>query len=282
MFIDRLIAIIFFLPVLFSIMHYGMNAILTTIVIAGTYGLLEWRAMLQFSYIPFTIYWLLFIFIAELFFFQWPSAAWVFYLHNAILLYLFIYCILLFFYPGIRSFIVGCPTIHRHYVVFASIGLLTSTYIAGHYLSDHWLILGIGLIFAADTSAYLVGIIIGGRKAVPHISPNKTISGTIGAFILPLLLMRWGASKMSISSSNSMYYELQILAIIITIFSIAGDLIISMFKRACNIKDSSNTILGHGGLLDRLDSIFVGLPLFVMISYCWIPSYIIDRFNFTI
>ena len=106
-----------------------------------------------------------------------------------------------------------------------------------------------------DTSAYLFGSRIGGRKLAPLISPNKTISGALGGIFVPTLVC------------IIIFYKKDLLANI-TFFSIffscivqCGDLLESKFKRICGVKDSSNIIPGHGGLLDRFDGIFLFLIL---------------------
>ena len=106
-----------------------------------------------------------------------------------------------------------------------------------------------------DTSAYLFGSRIGGRKLAPLISPNKTISGAIGGIFVPTLVC------------IIIFYQKDLL-VNITFFSIffscivqCGDLLESKFKRICGVKDSSNIIPGHGGLLDRFDGIFLFLIL---------------------
>ena len=106
-----------------------------------------------------------------------------------------------------------------------------------------------------DTCAYLLGSRIGGRKLAPLISPNKTISGALGGVFIPTLIC------------VIIFYEKDLLLNII-FFSIlfsctiqSGDLLESKFKRICGVKDSSNIIPGHGGLLDRFDGIFLFLIL---------------------
>ena len=109
-----------------------------------------------------------------------------------------------------------------------------------------------------DISAYFVGSIIGGPKIIPSISPNKTVAGFIGGIVVPIFFCT------IIFFSNSNISNIIFLSFVFSLISQVGDLIESGFKRYCYVKDSSNLIPGHGGLLDRLDSIFA-LIIFVSI-----------------
>ena len=109
-----------------------------------------------------------------------------------------------------------------------------------------------------DVSAYFFGSIIGGPKIMPSISPNKTVAGFIGGIIVPIFFCT------IIFFYNSKISDIIYLSILFSIISQAGDLLESGFKRYCYLKDSSNLIPGHGGLLDRLDSI-LALIIFVSI-----------------
>ena len=112
----------------------------------------------------------------------------------------------------------------------------------------------------SDISAYFFGSILKGPKIVPNISPNKTISGSIFALLLSILA--------SVYLQISDYFLINaILGFLISLFGQIGDVIESMYKRRQGVKDSGNFIPGHGGFLDRLDSlllstIFIIVPLY--------------------
>ena len=109
-----------------------------------------------------------------------------------------------------------------------------------------------------DVAAYFFGSIIGGPKIMPSVSPNKTVAGFIGGIIVPIFFCT------IIFFNNSKISDIIICSFLFSVISQVGDLIESGFKRYCYVKDSSNLIPGHGGLLDRLDSIFA-LIIFVSI-----------------
>ena len=122
-------------------------------------------------------------------------------------------------------------------------------------------------IWTNDTFAYLVGKNFGKRKLFPSVSPKKTIEGFIGGIVFTIICSVL-LSMYYIETKNS--YIWIIIAIIISIFSTLGDLIESKLKRVAGIKDSGNIMPGHGGILDRLDSIIFVIPfinLFYLILY---------------
>jgi phosphatidate cytidylyltransferase len=115
----------------------------------------------------------------------------------------------------------------------------------------------ISICFFTDIGGYIFGKIIGGKK-LTSISPNKTISGTIGSFIFSLIPL--------ILFSSLDYFDLElginnlIFCLIVSLISQIGDLSISYLKRRTNIKDTGKILPGHGGMLDRLDGIIFALP----------------------
>lgn len=112
------------------------------------------------------------------------------------------------------------------------------------------------LIWTNDTFAFLVGKNFGKHKLLERISPNKTIEGFIGGmvftFIASLILAKQFTSLSLV--------QWIVIAGIVSIFGVLGDLIESMFKRQAGVKDSSNFIPGHGGFLDRFDSVIFAAP----------------------
>ena len=109
----------------------------------------------------------------------------------------------------------------------------------------------------SDIGGLLFGKIFKGKK-LTKISPNKTISGSIGSFILSILLVPF---FYYIFEGFSSLLHLAIISIIVSFFCQLGDLFISYMKRNAKVKDTSNLLPGHGGLLDRLDGMLLALPI---------------------
>jgi phosphatidate cytidylyltransferase len=123
---------------------------------------------------------------------------------------------------------------------------------------SHRIILGVlALIWINDTGAYLVGISIGRHRLFERISPKKSWEGAIGGALLTVLAAWWLNRLMGILSRD----QWMIIAFITSVFGVFGDLTESLFKRSVNLKDSGSVIPGHGGVLDRIDSILFVMPL---------------------
>ena len=116
------------------------------------------------------------------------------------------------------------------------------------------------LCILTDVGGILFGKLIGGKK-LTKISPNKTIAGSIGGFILSFLCL---FLFLNFIPNNSLF-NLSILVITTSFFSQIGDLFVSFLKRKAKVKDAGKILPGHGGLLDRIDGILVGLPLGIII-----------------
>ncbi len=127
-----------------------------------------------------------------------------------------------------------------------------------------WLLYALFVIWAADIFAYFCGRQWGRAKLAPTISPGKTRAGAWGALAGGALIALVGSLIFSLSIYQG---ALLLLVSMVTVaFSIAGDLFESMIKRHSRIKDSGGLIPGHGGVLDRIDSVCAGLPIFLVCS----------------
>jgi phosphatidate cytidylyltransferase len=119
-----------------------------------------------------------------------------------------------------------------------------------------------------DVFAYLTGKMFGRRKLLPRTSPNKTIAGAIGAVVLTTLLAAFIGSFVFRDTALDRLPHLIALGLLISILGQCGDLVISSIKRDLAIKDMSAVIPGHGGLLDRFDSLLIVAPcVFHYINY---------------
>lgn len=127
-----------------------------------------------------------------------------------------------------------------------------------------WTLFAIGLIAAADSGAYVFGVNFGKRKLAPSISPGKSWEGFWGGLLFTIALALALMPAFDAPLSDIGRYAL--LGLGVGLFSVVGDLFESLLKRHAHIKDSSQLIPGHGGLLDRLDSIVSGLVVFALIK----------------
>jgi phosphatidate cytidylyltransferase len=191
----------------------------------------------------------------------------------AITLVVSIKCILFLFYDSVQKvsisskylYLLGYITLPFVFIVKISFG--TNDY-------NPKIILGLFiLIWTNDTFAYLVGKSMGKHKLFERVSPKKTIEGFLGGVVFAafagfLISKLYIQPKPDFSSKSILIWT--IIALIVSIFGTIGDLIESKFKRISGVKDSGSIMPGHGGILDRLDSVIFVAPiifLFYQILY---------------
>lgn len=123
-----------------------------------------------------------------------------------------------------------------------------------------WVLLALVIVWASDIGAYFAGRAFGNRKLAAQISPGKTWAGAYGAMLAGLLVAELGGWLLGLRGGQLV--SLALLAAVTVAVSIVGDLIESLMKRHAQVKDSGTIFPGHGGLMDRLDSVFAALPVF--------------------
>lgn len=137
--------------------------------------------------------------------------------------------------------------------------------VAVHGSSPHghgWTFLALAVVWAADSGAYYSGRRFGRRKLAPAISPGKTWAGVYGAFVAGAVVMLAGGWLLGVRDIR--LAGLLLVAVCTVAASIVGDLFESLLKRHAQVKDSGTLFPGHGGMLDRLDSIFAAMPVFAL------------------
>ncbi|KPN72302.1 phosphatidate cytidylyltransferase [Neisseria sp. 83E34] len=123
-----------------------------------------------------------------------------------------------------------------------------------------------GLVWVADSFAYFVGRAYGKRKIAPSISPGKSWEGAAGGMLCAIIYMLLVRSAGWLGFETT-WLGAACIAAILTIVSICGDLLESWLKRAAGVKDSSNLLPGHGGVLDRTDSLLAVLSVYAAINF---------------
>ena len=137
-----------------------------------------------------------------------------------------------------------------------------------YLLPSGYLVLALVILVAAvDVGAYFVGVNFGSRELAAKLSPKKSWEGVWGGTFVCLLvagLFVWLMHNNIQALSSIQIIALLMLSVGVTFFSVVGDLIESMLKRNCGIKDSGTMLAGHGGVLDRVDGLVAATPLFVL------------------
>jgi phosphatidate cytidylyltransferase len=126
-----------------------------------------------------------------------------------------------------------------------------------------WTLFAVAIIWAADTGAYFVGSRYGKRKLAPRISPGKSWEGLYGGLGAAALLAVAAVPLLHVGWTRLPALLVVVLATVLV--SVVGDLFESLLKRHAGVKDSSDLIPGHGGILDRIDSLLAALPVFVVL-----------------
>jgi phosphatidate cytidylyltransferase len=141
---------------------------------------------------------------------------------------------------------------------WAALALIHGSDANGHV----WFLIALVVIWAADTGAYFAGRKFGKRKLSPRISPNKTVEGFIGGMLASLAV-----ALVAAPFAGATVAQLPKVALVVAVtvgFSVVGDLFESLLKRHVGAKDSGDLIPGHGGILDRIDSVLAALPVFAL------------------
>ena len=125
----------------------------------------------------------------------------------------------------------------------------------------YWILTTFFMVWASDSAAYFVGMAIGKNKLAPKISPKKSIEGAVAGLLAPIGVMFIVRYFIFFQDSNISVIHIILIGLIGGIFGQIGDLGESLFKRELEIKDSGKILLGHGGILDRFDSMIFVLPL---------------------
>jgi phosphatidate cytidylyltransferase len=125
-----------------------------------------------------------------------------------------------------------------------------------------WLFYSLSLVWVADTGAYFSGKKFGKKKLAPKISPGKTREGLLGAVLATSVYTFLAGNYFGLEVEKILL--LLLLSFVLTLVSVAGDLYESLLKREAGLKDSGVILPGHGGMLDRIDSVLAAMPVFLV------------------
>ena len=130
-----------------------------------------------------------------------------------------------------------------------------------------WLFYSLVLVWVADTGAYFAGKRFGKKKLAPKISPGKTREGLLGAVLATTVYTFFAGNYFNLDIQKMLL--LLTLSFVLTLVSVAGDLYESLLKREAGLKDSGVILPGHGGMLDRIDSVLAAMPVF-LVGFTWL------------
>jgi len=266
---QRVLSSIVFIPILIAAIWFGSPWFTILVGIAALLGLIEFfriadQLRLQ-SLTVVSFFWTIFFII---------GAQFSTYLEDQDLSILPLALALSAIFVSIFIMIIS-RSLQRYNLILWSwslIGIFYMGFLLGHWIQlmnefgRDWVLLALFSTFAVDTTAYFVGRAWGKRKMAPSISPGKTWEGAIGGFIGGI------AASLLLSllpEIDITYWKVVVLGGLISIFAQLGDLTESKLKRTAGVKEAGSIIPGHGGILDRLDSIvFVGVVVYYWAYIC--------------
>ena len=133
-----------------------------------------------------------------------------------------------------------------------------------------YVLLPIIAAFLSDSGAYFAGLFLGKRKAFPRVSPNKTLEGCVGGLVCAVAgMLIYGGILALATELKVNFLTLAVYGVFGSLATQLGDLAFSLIKRLCGVKDYGNLIPGHGGMLDRFDSMSFAAPTLLLLVTVW-------------
>lgn len=268
---QRLLTVAVILPLLLGLLFLASNALWSAVtVVAVAIGALEWTNLCRFSpagrwlFTGMVIAACAALFAISLAVGDGRLAAWV----------LQVICVLsVLFWTVIVPVWLYYRWSVRNRLFLAAVGLivLVPTWLGIAYLQrvPLLLLLTFGVVWIADTAAYFSGRRFGRHKLAPEISPGKTVEGLIGAYVAVLVygfVVSWIFQR---NAPLAHHVSVLVFVAMLTALAVAGDLFESWMKRLAGVKDSGSLLPGHGGVLDRIDSLTAAMPFAALYFSGW-------------
>jgi phosphatidate cytidylyltransferase len=197
--------------------------------------------------------------------YPWCAPTGIMYCNPSIVLFVLFWCLFILFLFYLLSYEHIAQVSQS--LAINTLGLLYLPFLLGHLIwlrflvdGQWWVLWFLMVIFTGDTAAYYVGRMLGETKLYPAVSPGKTWAGVVGG-LAASLVVGVAAGKWLLPGMGGP--ALAALAVVLAVAGLLGDLFESMLKRQAQVKDASKLLPGHGGMLDRLDSILFSAPLLV-------------------
>lgn len=251
----RILTAVLGVPLLILIVKLGGIPLLTGVIVITSIGLYELYSTFQVKNSRINILFEIILSIILLIIMdQFPK-------------FILLYITLLFFIHFMYQIFINKPSFEDGLLSF--MGIYYVSFLLGHILLFDNILYGNYLIwlvfliaFSTDTFAYFTGLYLGRKKLCPGISPKKTIEGSIGGVLGSLLVcILYGIYLNNLLDTNILSRHFIVLGVLTSIISQFGDLTASLIKRNYGIKDFGKIFPGHGGILDRFDSIIFAAPI---------------------
>ena len=257
--LKRFITILILAPLLiisiYKLTNFYFSLLAGIIILIASW---EWSAFIHFkklfSRILFVLFTLLLLIISHIYLTNIYSFLYI------VVFWWLINIVCIIYYPKVQYFWNGNYFIRVINGFLVLIPTWISIIIIRQKLGEGFLLFLFFLIWGADTGAYIVGKFVGKTKLAKNISPKKTWEGVMGAFVTAIIV-----SLLVLYFNNfdtKVWWQYLLLTLLVTVFSIVGDLFESLYKRNANIDNSGFFLPGHGGIMDRIDSLTSSAPIF--------------------
>lgn len=261
---QRIITAVLLAPIVIGIISWGEPvAVMALFALIQTLSNYEWMAMNQILKASASKLAIIPTAMTLLLWYQWPETMSIGYV--LLVITLLVWGMALWW---LKNFKRGVNHPVRNAVIKNVLGLLALAMMTLSVLQvmeksdgNWWLLILLFIIWVADIGAYFSGKTFGKHKLAINISPGKTWEGVIGAqvfvVLFALLVFHW----------MGVQWHLLLIFPVVALFSVVGDLTASLGKRQAGIKDSSNLLPGHGGFIDRFDSLIAAAPLYTLLMF---------------
>lgn len=265
----RIVTALLLIPlVLFTIVSSNSIYFCALIALTTILAAREWARLLKLNTVGFTIYALFNAVIVLGFYFYDQSVIYIYLAIIAAIFWCFAFVVIVAYQRGVKLM----PKTTWLLLIIGQLLLVSmwgSLYFIKVNLAEGTVLILflIFIIWGADSGAYFVGRSFGKRRMASNVSPGKTWEGTTGGFVFAIVI---GVVFIKFTSIGEEDFKMIIFTTLaVVLFSIIGDLFESIMKREANIKDSGQLLPGHGGMLDRIDSLMAASPI-CLLAYIYI------------
>ncbi len=248
-------ALLLGLPVLVILLCAPTEWILLVLAVALLLGAWEWSGFLRTSHLGVR---LIYVLIIAILMYAWHTNSIAVHLETLLLIAIVWWIFALswiVFFPETRlswlTYIAGLLVLFPMWIALSTLEL-------HHAHGPQFILCLLLLVISTDIGGYFVGKALGHNKLAPRVSPGKTWEGVAGGVLSSMIIAVIAAYWLDLKPVSFV-----LLSLVTVIFSVIGDLTESLFKRHAGLKDSSGILPGHGGVLDRIDSITAAAPVFV-------------------